>query len=228
MNFRSLMIAVGLACVAAPAFADPRDDVLGKIAKCAEIADMSARLACFDQQTPDVKAVLGIADTAAAPSQVAPPQAAAAPVQAQPQQQAQVEDKKERGRLFGLLPRRDRDRDIGDQAQTQGESEQTQTSTETFGSEQLPPTEEEKAAAEQERAESLTAGIADYALNPLGRFTIFLDNGQIWQQAQGDTKTAKFNKPPGTNRVEITRGALWSYSAKINDRGGIFKVHRIK
>ena len=63
------------ACVAAIVFlpfaanADPREDLVDGVAKCAVIADNTARLACFDALTPQLKA----AQAAPATPAVAPP-----------------------------------------------------------------------------------------------------------------------------------------------------------
>jgi hypothetical protein len=75
--------------------------------------------------------------------------------------------------------------------------------------------------------DSISAGVSDYALNPFGRFVVFLDNGQIWQQAQGDTSVAHFKKS-GPNSVTISRGILGSYNLQVNGNAAVFKVTRLK
>ena len=42
--------------ITAPASAGPRDDVIGTLVKCADIADKAARLDCYDQATPQLRA----------------------------------------------------------------------------------------------------------------------------------------------------------------------------
>jgi hypothetical protein len=75
--------------------------------------------------------------------------------------------------------------------------------------------------------DSINAKVTDYAYNPYGRAVVFLDNGQIWQQIQGDTDRVHFRKEE-TNTVVISRGVLGSYNMVINDSGGAIKVHRVK
>ncbi len=75
--------------------------------------------------------------------------------------------------------------------------------------------------------DSITAGVTDFAYHLDGRFVVFLDNGQIWQQIQGDTDKAHFKKN-GPNTVTISRGAFGSYGLTLNDLSESFKVKRIK
>src|SRR5258707_8837314 len=63
--FAMLLTALPLA-----ALAGPRDDVLQALARCADIADRDARIACFDRQTPQLRAA--IAEPPAAPPASAP------------------------------------------------------------------------------------------------------------------------------------------------------------
>ncbi len=45
-----------LLMVAVPASAGPRDDVIGTLVKCADITDKAARLDCYDQAAPQLRA----------------------------------------------------------------------------------------------------------------------------------------------------------------------------
>ena len=82
------------------------------------------------------------------------------------------------------------------------------------------------AAAIRQREHS-AAAVTDFAYNPYGRFIVFLDNGQIWQQLEGDTDRARFSKSK-KDMVTISRGFLGSYNLVIGDHSGMFKVKRIK
>ena len=73
----------------------------------------------------------------------------------------------------------------------------------------------------------LVAAVVNYNLSPSGRFTIVLDNGQIWKQVDSDDGVAQFRKE-GRNVVAITKGFLWSYDLKLNAMSAVFKVTRIK
>jgi hypothetical protein len=161
------------------------------------VADNTARLACYDALTPQLKAVQ--AQPAAAPP---PPPAQAADNRAW----------YDPDRIFGTSP-------------------QQQTRPEQFGGENLappPPKPGEAAPPPQPEAiDSITAKVTDFAMNPFGRFVVFLDNGQIWKQVEGDSDQAHFRKNGGET-VVISRGLLGSYNLVINDAGAAYKVKRVK
>ena len=73
----------------------------------------------------------------------------------------------------------------------------------------------------------LVAAVASYSLSPSGRFTIVLDNGQIWKQVDSDDGVAQFRQQ-GRNMVAISKGFLWSYDLKLNAMSAVFKVTRVK
>jgi hypothetical protein len=115
-----------------------------------------------------------------------------------------------------------------------GTSPSQQTKPEQFGAENLAPPPppppkpgEAPPPPEPEALDSITAKVTDYALNPYGRFVVFLDNGQVWRQLEGDTDRAHFRKNGGET-VVISRGMLGSYNLVVNDAGPAFKVHRVK
>lgn len=102
-----------------------------------------------------------------------------------------------------------------------------QTTPQQFGSENLPPPPAAPGASPNEPLDHITATVSDFAYNPFGRFTVFLENGQIWQQLQADTDRANFDKH-AKNQVTISRGLIGSYNLSIGDHAAIFKVKRIK
>ena len=103
-----------------------------------------------------------------------------------------------------------------------------QTKPEQFGSEALPPPPVSPGAAPPARPlDSITAMVTDYAFNPYGRFTVFLDNGQIWRQIDGDTDQAHFSKRE-KDQVTIERALIGSYNLSIAGHAHVFKVKRIK
>jgi len=108
-----------------------------------------------------------------------------------------------------------------------GASPAEQTTPQQFGSEHLPETHAKEDVAAKE-VESITAGVTDYAYTPFGKFIVFLDNGQVWRQSEGDADHANFHKVAKDNRVTISRGAMGSYNLKINDSDKIFKADRAK
>lgn len=102
-----------------------------------------------------------------------------------------------------------------------------QTTPQQFGSDRLPETQakEQTAAAE---VDHITAGVTDFAYTPFGKFIVFLDNGQIWRQLEGDSDHAVFRKPAKSNKVTISRGFIGSYNLTLNDSDRLYKVTRVK
>jgi len=142
--------------------------------------------------------------------QFAPPtQAAAAPPSPE-----EVEKEKESwfglGNLFG------------------GGEEKPQATPKEFGEERVVKTPQEIAKAQDEQIDSITSKLADYALNPYGKFTVFLANGQIWTQLQGDTGKARFDRNARNVTVTVERAIFGTYSMKITGNTMLFKVKRVK
>lgn len=82
-------------------------------------------------------------------------------------------------------------------------------------------------AAPNPAVDRLTAEITNFQKDPNGRFTVSLNNGQIWQQVAGDTTAAQYH-PGRTHSVTISRGTLGSYDLTFNDRNANFKVRRLR
>lgn len=99
------------------------------------------------------------------------------------------------------------------------------TTPEQFGKER---TAEAQATREREEIDSISAGVTEVAFTPVGQFIVFLDNGQVWRQLQGEAERAHFRSNPKNNKVTISRGALGSYNLAINGSDKIFKVTRVK
>jgi hypothetical protein len=103
-----------------------------------------------------------------------------------------------------------------------------QKTPQQFGAENLPSTQQKVEEAQHE-VDSITAGVTEYAFTPFGKFIIFLDNGQVWKQLQGDTgDKPMFHKDPKDNKVTIERGLIGSYNLMVNDSTRSYKVERIK
>jgi hypothetical protein len=73
----------------------------------------------------------------------------------------------------------------------------------------------------------LSATISDFRRDPTGRFTVVLNNGQIWQQIAGDTGIAQY-RPGKPQTVTISKGSLGSYDLRFEGRNVSFKVRRLK
>lgn len=108
-----------------------------------------------------------------------------------------------------------------------GSSPEQQTTPEQFGAERLPETHAKEEVAAQE-VDSISSGVTDYAYTPFGKFIVFLQNGQVWRQAEGDADHALFKRHPDENTVTISRGAIGSYNLTLNGSDRRFKVDRVK
>jgi hypothetical protein len=73
----------------------------------------------------------------------------------------------------------------------------------------------------------LVAAVARYNLSPRGRFTVVLENGEIWRQMDSDDGAAQFRQR-GRNVVQISKGFWGSYDLRLNGANIVFKVTRIQ
>jgi hypothetical protein len=99
------------------------------------------------------------------------------------------------------------------------------TTPEAFGKERTPKVQ---AAREHEEIESISSQLSEVSFTPFGQFIIFLANGQVWKQLQGDSARAHFRSKPTDNTVTISRGFLGSYNLSLNGSAEVFKVTRVK
>jgi hypothetical protein len=90
-----------------------------------------------------------------------------------------------------------------------------------LGSERLP----RLASAAPKTPQQMIAGVASVSYDGRGRFTIALDNGQIWRQLDGDTALLKGTRFPA---VRISRGALGSYDLNVVGRNASYRVSRVQ
>ncbi len=207
MNLRPLAVLAVFLLASSAAQAGSDDGVVAAIGKCAALTDNTARLACYDQIAAQMKIM------AAAPQTTAPQ-----PVVHPTQTAATVPSREKEESWFGL--------DLG--SWFGATSPAQQTTPQQFGSEALPPPPVAPGEAPPpKRIDSITAAVTDFAFNPYGRFTVFLDNGQIWQQLQGDSGVAHFSKTE-KNKVTISRAIFGSYDLVIGDHMALYKVKRIK
>lgn len=107
-----------------------------------------------------------------------------------------------------------------------GSAPAQQTTPATFGANTLPATHAKEEQAEAE-VDSITARVGDVAYTPFGKFIVFLDNGQVWRQIEGDADHAIFPKS-GKTTVTIRRGLIGSYNLTIGDSDRLYKVTRVK
>ena len=211
MDMRGVWIGLfGLGLGATPAMAAV--DTMQALVKCSQIADAGQRLTCYDGVMPKVRAEL-----APAPQDLS---------------------KDDQVSLFGLNLS-----DIFGPAR--------QATPQQFGQERVkepqapaaaapvgptaptaPPAQvaiaQPAAPARPQPVERISAAVTDYSLTPIGRFVVFLDNGQVWRQLDADTTRALFKRAAADNKVTISRGAFGSYNLQLNESNALFKVTRVK
>jgi hypothetical protein len=205
MNRPLLALAwiAAVSCQIGTAWADPNDDAIAGLQRCKSVGDDKARLACYDSLATPTQ-------TAAAQS----PETAQSPPASSFGQTAPT--KAEEKSWFGF-----------DMSGLFGSSPSQQTTPQQFGSEKLPSTRAREEAASTE-LDQISARVTNYAYTPFGKFIVFLDNGQIWKQIEGDSGQAVFHKTPTDNTVVIARGLIGSYNLYVNGSSATFKVDRIK
>ncbi|MGN6515477.1 MAG: hypothetical protein ACTHLR_06515 [Rhizomicrobium sp.] len=184
--------------LASAAAAGPRDDILEALGKCAKITDNSQRLDCYDGLAPRLRDALNTP-----PDRITHPPT-----------------KEEEESWFGF-----------NLDNFFGSAPSNQTTPQAFGADKLAQTAPAgSAAAEQEpnAIDSISAGVTDYSFTPYKKFIVFLDNGQVWRQIEGDTGQARFQRQAKDNTVTIERGAFGSYDMHINDGNQDYKVTRVK
>jgi hypothetical protein len=90
-----------------------------------------------------------------------------------------------------------------------------------LGSERLP----QLASSSPRVPQQMIAGVAGVSYDGRGRFTMTLDNGQVWRQLEGDTALLKGTRFPA---VRISRGVLGSYDLNIVGRNATYRVSRLQ
>jgi len=90
-----------------------------------------------------------------------------------------------------------------------------------LGSERLPST----IAAARRPDNAITAGVSAVTYDGTGRFTMTLDNGQVWRQLNGDQTMLHGTR---FSTAHITRGALGSYDLTVDGRHASYRVTRLQ
>lgn len=91
----------------------------------------------------------------------------------------------------------------------------------SLGSERLPSA----VAAARRPENAVTAGVIKVVYDGTGRFTITLDNGQVWRQLSGDQSMLHGTR---FSTAHITRGALGSYDLTVDSRNASYRVTRLQ
>jgi hypothetical protein len=76
-------------------------------------------------------------------------------------------------------------------------------------------------------SEHITAHLSRYSFTSQNYFVLVLDNGQVWQQINGDDEFAVLRQPASQYEVTIKHGLFGSYNLTISGAPGLYRVHRI-
>lgn len=83
----------------------------------------------------------------------------------------------------------------------------------------------------EERAEELEAAsglrVARYGTVPFRRLQVYLENGQVWRQIQGDTQRLRVDLDRNQT-VDITESSLGGYRLRLNEMRRTIRVERVQ
>ncbi len=103
-------------------------------------------------------------------------------------------------------------------------AETATSSIDDFGRDSMPQEDEQEQAVEDEPVTNLSATIVRAWRNHDGRFSVELNNGQVWRETQG----TRVGMPKEGRSVEIFEGRFGGYRMRIEDIRSIAWVRRTK
>lgn len=78
------------------------------------------------------------------------------------------------------------------------------------------------------RPESSNMAMTKYEFDRSGAVTVTLTNGQVWRQLESDLTRARWNKPAGSYRVDISSGLGDTFDMKMRtEKGTIYRMRRV-
>lgn len=197
---RIAVLAAGLAALAAtPVLAQSGDQAVAEALACEAVRGTKARLRCFEDALPALKA--------AHPAAVA-----LAGERAEAAKLAAAEEAKEE---FGLSPAQ----------QEEKTASAADYERDAFGSEDLAKSRDSDEDDEVDRVDGVAVEVGK---NNRGKIFVILDNGQVWRQIVGDSNSPYIPKEVAGLPVTIEKGSFGSYFVKIGKAKSAFKAERIK
>ncbi len=130
-------------------------------------------------------------------------------------EEAIAEKKRDERTFFGLGKRKDKDDYDPLVAQT----------PEEFGGEYLPENIKKR---DEKRLKQITVKIAEFRVNPYGKVTVTLENGQVWRQLNSDNKTLHFSKKEKLYTAKVKRSTFGNYLMTVKEMGRTIRVRRIE
>jgi len=201
--FMAIAATAMMATVVAPVQAQDsdQDDTTGRLLACDAMSDPTAKLACFNAVVDGIKPGL---ETPAADSQsvsasvpdaapaAAPPVAAAPPIEVAPEPAAPITVTATTPADIPSVP-----------------PDTASNGADDFGRDSMKSSAEQQ---EEKRAETINATIVRTWTHHDERFSVELDNGQIWRENSGSRIRRRIKVG---SSVEITKRSLGSYRMNI-------------
>jgi len=209
------VIFFGLFLASVAAQADPRDDAISAVLRCASVSDKGQRLACYDSAS--VRLPGAIRTPAAAPATMPPsPPVAMASVAPAPDVPPPVRHTRHSNgfldKLFG----------------PDGPKRAPQKTVAEFGSESIANggAHAYPQAMDEDAIDAISGRLVTYDLS--GGFLIAtLDNGQVWRQVSAEP-LGHLQYAASRYVATISRGGSGAYVMKLNGVGRGLPVRRIR
>ncbi len=193
-----IFAAIGLALTPIAAAAQSPDDAVAGVLACEAVRGTKARLNCIEAALPALRA--------AHPAAVA-----LAAERAEAAKLAAAESAKED---FGLSPAQQ------DEQRTASAEDYERAA---FGENDLGSDKDD-----DDEVDSVEGVAVEVGKNNRGKIFVILDNGQVWRQIDGDSRSPYIPRNASGLKVEIKKGALGSYFVKVGNAKESFKANRIK
>ena len=206
----SQAVVIWLALGSLPAWADSRDLVIDRMSRCYSLTDTRQYLECLYGAVQPLRNELGLppapqaasfASTFSRPATAPAPSAAPGTPSAVVRQQP-ASSPGFLSRMMGYETRR--------------------VAPEQFGLPNARP-------GTGVNVSEITARMSEYSVDRRsGRFTVTLDNGQVWRQRAGDPYTPSWRRAAASYVVTVSYGAMGSFTFNVEGDGQTYKAERVR
>lgn len=227
-QFSACSLALYTLLASAPAIARPQDEVMSLAFKCGAVGDLRTWLDCYYGAAQPMRSAIGLPPVPPAQSRLV----TLPPAGTVPPEDAEIRDNVLKSALdcnripagrdwldcFYAAPEPVRLRlGLASQFKPPAKREATMLASQ-FGLTSKP----------LRAPDAISARMASYEFNKNHLFTVTLDNGQVWQQIEGDDLLANWSRSPRNYSIVITRGLFGSYNFRVQKNGGLFRVRRVR
>lgn len=131
-------------------------------------------------------------------------------------EEAVEEKKREERTFFGLGKRKQKDDDF---------DPLVAETPEEFGGEYLPENIKKR---DEKRLKEISVKISEFRVNPYGKVTVTLENGQVWRQLNSDSKTLHFSRKEKLYTAKVKRSTFGNYLMTVKEMRRTIRVRRIE